>query len=86
MPKQPFLNQSIPQKIVPDFSILSWIRLSGFHFFEFHNSNSFTENGHQSCVHPEDKVCVFMSPSDRVAQLHPQALGSLFVPFYDSQS
>jgi hypothetical protein len=26
-----------------------------------------------------------MSPGDRVAQLHPQAPGSLFVAFYDSQ-
>jgi hypothetical protein len=26
-----------------------------------------------------------MSSSDRVAQLYPQALGSLFVAFYDSQ-
>jgi hypothetical protein len=26
-----------------------------------------------------------MSPSDRVAQLYPQARGSLFVAFYDSQ-
>jgi hypothetical protein len=33
----------------------------------------------------EDQVHVFMSPSDTVAQLCPQALGSLFVPFYDSQ-
>jgi hypothetical protein len=27
----------------------------------------------------EDQVPVLMSPSDRVYQLHPQALGSLFV-------
>jgi hypothetical protein len=33
----------------------------------------------------EDQVFVFMSPSDRVAQLYPQALGSLFVAFYDTQ-
>jgi hypothetical protein len=26
-----------------------------------------------------------MSPSDRVAQLYPQAPGSLFIAFYDSQ-
>jgi hypothetical protein len=26
-----------------------------------------------------------MSPSDRVAQIYPQALGSLFVAFYDLQ-
>jgi hypothetical protein len=33
----------------------------------------------------EDQVSVFMSRSDRLAQLHPQAPGSLFVAFYDSQ-
>jgi hypothetical protein len=33
----------------------------------------------------EDHIFVFMSSSDRVAQLHPQAPGSLFVAFYDSQ-
>jgi hypothetical protein len=33
----------------------------------------------------DDQVSVFMSPSDRVAQLYPQAPGSLFVAFYDSQ-
>jgi hypothetical protein len=33
----------------------------------------------------EDQVSVFMSLCDRVAQLYPQAPGSLFVAFYDSQ-
>jgi hypothetical protein len=33
----------------------------------------------------EDRVPVFMSPSDRVAQLYPQAPGSLFIVFDDSQ-
>jgi hypothetical protein len=33
----------------------------------------------------EDQVCVFMSPTDRVAQLYSQALRSLIVAFYDSQ-
>jgi hypothetical protein len=32
----------------------------------------------------EDRVSVFMSPSDKVAQLYPQAPGSLFVALYDS--
>jgi hypothetical protein len=32
-----------------------------------------------------DQVPVFISPSDRVAQLYPQALGSLFIAFYVSQ-
>jgi hypothetical protein len=33
----------------------------------------------------EDQVPVFISPRNRVAQLHPQALGSLFVASFDSQ-
>jgi hypothetical protein len=33
----------------------------------------------------EDQVSVFMSPSDRVAQLYPQAPGSLFIASYDLQ-
>jgi hypothetical protein len=33
----------------------------------------------------EDQVPVFISPRNSVAQLHPQALGYLFVAFYDSQ-
>jgi hypothetical protein len=42
----------------------------------------------QPCVQPpnlEDQVSVFMSPSDRVVQLYPQAPGSLFVAFYGSR-
>jgi hypothetical protein len=33
----------------------------------------------------EGQVLEFISPRNRVAQLYPQALGSLFVAFYDSQ-
>jgi hypothetical protein len=33
----------------------------------------------------EDQISVFMPPSDRVAQLYPQAPGSLFVVFKNSQ-
>jgi hypothetical protein len=33
----------------------------------------------------EDQVPVYISPRNRVAQLYPQALGSLFVASYDSQ-
>jgi hypothetical protein len=32
----------------------------------------------------EGQVPVFISPRNRVAQLYPQALGSLFVAFYDA--
>jgi hypothetical protein len=34
---------------------------------------------------PGEPGPVFMSPSDRMAQLYPQALGSLFVVFCDLQ-
>jgi hypothetical protein len=34
----------------------------------------------------EGQVPVFISPRNRVTQLHPQALGSLFVASYDSQA
>jgi hypothetical protein len=34
----------------------------------------------------EDQVSVFISPRNRVAQLHPQTLGSLSVTSYDSQN
>jgi hypothetical protein len=34
----------------------------------------------------EGQVIVFISPRNRVAQLHPQALGSIFVASYDSLS
>jgi hypothetical protein len=33
----------------------------------------------------EDQVAVFISPRNRVIQLYPRALGSLFVASYDSQ-
>jgi hypothetical protein len=33
----------------------------------------------------EDRVYVFMCPSDRVAQLYPRHKDFLFVAFYDSQ-
>jgi hypothetical protein len=43
-----------------------------------------------SALHPthnlERQVSVFMSPSDRVAQLCPQVSGSIFAAFYDSHS
>jgi hypothetical protein len=33
----------------------------------------------------EGQVPVFISPRDGVTQLHPQTLGSLFVPYYESR-
>jgi hypothetical protein len=50
---------------------------------------NFTEQGRQPCAQPppnlEDQVSLFISPSDRMAQLYPRAPGSFFVAFYDSQ-
>jgi hypothetical protein len=34
----------------------------------------------------EGQLPVFISPRNRVARLYPEALGSFFVAFYDSQS
>jgi hypothetical protein len=33
----------------------------------------------------EGQVSVFISPSDRLAKIYPQAQGSLFVALYESQ-
>jgi hypothetical protein len=33
----------------------------------------------------ESKISVFISPRNKVSQLYPKALGSLFVAFYDTQ-
>jgi hypothetical protein len=50
-----------------------------------------TEQGCQLCIqHPnvEDQapVWVFMNTRDRVAQLHHQAHGSIFIPFHNLHS
>jgi hypothetical protein len=46
----------------------------------------FTEQGCQrATLNLDDQVPVFMSPSDRVAQLYPQEFGSLFIAIYDTQ-
>jgi hypothetical protein len=39
----------------------------------------------RECPNLEGQVPVFISPRKMVTQLYPQALGSLFVAFYDSQ-
>jgi hypothetical protein len=39
----------------------------------------------QDSLNLDGQVPVIMSSSGRVAQLYPQALGSLFIAFYDSQ-
>jgi hypothetical protein len=61
---------------------------SSFHFFAFRN-NIFFYKARSSALRQtpnmEGQVPVFTCPSDMVAQLCPQAPGSLFVAFYDSQ-
>jgi hypothetical protein len=61
---------------------------SGVHFSGFRGSNFF-HRARSSALRPtpnlEYQVSVLMLHSDRMAQLYPQVLGSLFVAFYDSQ-
>jgi hypothetical protein len=52
----------------------------GYTFFYRTNSSALSTNRNL-----EGQACVFMSLSDRVAQLHPQAPGSFPVSFHDSQ-
>jgi hypothetical protein len=74
---------SEPQEILSDLSDSP----SSFHSFEFRNNNFYRARSLALRPTPnlEDQVPVFMSPSDSVIQLYPQAAGSLFVAFYDSQ-
>jgi hypothetical protein len=84
--KQPFLSHSLPQKILP---VLSIRKLDHLVCTSSHFATTFfcRARSSASCPPPnlEDQVSVFMSPSDRVAQLYPQVPGSLFVSFYVSQ-
>jgi hypothetical protein len=61
---------------------------SGFHLFRFQNT-IFFYRARSSALRPtsnlENLVAVFMTPSDRVAQLYLQVSSSLFVAFCDSQ-
>jgi hypothetical protein len=61
---------------------------SGFYLFGFRDF-FFFYRAKSSALSPtpnlQDQVPVFMSPTDSVAQLYPQAPGSLFVAAYKSQ-
>jgi hypothetical protein len=62
-------------------------RSSGFHFFGFRNNIFFQSKVVSPASNPQlggPGLCIYV-PSDRVAQLYPKALGSLFVTFYDTQ-
>jgi hypothetical protein len=65
-----------------------WQIASCFDFFALRNSIFY--RARSSALSPtedlEDQVTEFMSPSDRLAQIYPWALGSLSVASYDSQS
>jgi hypothetical protein len=59
-----------------------------FQFFVFHNSNFFRRirwSGLHLTSNLENQVPIFMSQSDRVAQLYPQAPGSLLIIIFNSQ-
>jgi hypothetical protein len=75
---QPFWSQSLSKGILPDL----WP--SDFHFFAFRNNLKSMLSALRPTPNLKDQVPVFITPSDRVAQLYLQALGSLFVAFYDS--
>jgi hypothetical protein len=63
-----------------------YISPSYSHFFEFRKSNSFyraRSSALRSAPNLEDQFSVFMSPSDRVAQLYPQAPSPNFVSIFD---
>jgi hypothetical protein len=80
--KQPFLCYSLPYKTLPDSDHPVFTSLDFATIILFDRARS-------STLHPthnlEGQVPVFMFPSDRVAQLYPQAPGSRFFAFYDSQ-
>jgi hypothetical protein len=64
------LSHSLAKKILPD--------ASGFYFFGFRKSNFFYRarfSALRQTPYLEDQVPLFMSPSDRVAQLYPKTLG-----------
>jgi hypothetical protein len=52
---------------------------------ECHRTHGHILLSHLRLPNLEDQVPVFISPRNRVAQLYPRALGSLFVVSYDSQ-
>jgi hypothetical protein len=71
---------------------LSWIRSFCFRLFGFRNNiychrvnSQLQSSALRQTPNLEHQVPVFMSPSNRVSQLYPQAPGSLSVAFYDSQ-
>jgi hypothetical protein len=62
--------------------VFTYFDFATFFFFFFHKAKS---SALRPSLNLEHQVCVFMCPSDRMAQLYLQASDSLFVAFYDSQ-
>jgi hypothetical protein len=60
---------------------------SGFHFFIFRNRNVYTTMSLALLRTPnlQDQISVFISSGERLSHEHPQASGSLFNAFFDSQ-
>jgi hypothetical protein len=77
-------NPFWPTAYLEDFARLYLVL---FNFFLFHSNTFFTEQNCQPYVEaqPGEPGLVFMSSNDRMAQLYPQSLGSVFVAFYDLQ-
>jgi hypothetical protein len=80
--KQHFLTHSIPYKKSGKFVDHLVFTSLDFATITFYRARP---SALHLTLNQEEKISLFMSPSDRVAQLHPQALGSPFVAFYDSQ-
>jgi hypothetical protein len=78
--KSPFWVTAFLKKILPDCIRFSLLRISWQFFFKQSKIICLAFNPNQ-----EDQVPVFMSPSDSVAQLYPEAQCLLSVAFYDSQ-
>jgi hypothetical protein len=74
--KQNLLKHSLLQKILPDL-----IRFSLLCILSQSKVVSLVSNIQPGGQGP----CIYVPPSDRLAQLYPQALDSLFIDFYDLQ-
>jgi hypothetical protein len=76
LPKQPLFETS------PSFEYSARLNHPVFATIYFYRARS---SDLRPTPNLEDQVPVFISPSDRFVQLYPQAPGSLFAAFYDSQ-
>jgi hypothetical protein len=81
--KQSFLNHGLLQKILPHLFIAHpvFTSLDSQQYFFYRISSSAL----RPTPNLEEQVSVFMSPSDKMVWLYPQAPGSLFVALYDPQ-